>query len=176
MQQCSLRFLLHKSHSGTALPISSWHSLTRCAQITFFPMESKSDNKIVTVPENTDWGMAPEGKVGTAYLNLNKWAWRKHDVIWAILSLIEQIWKELHTARKETSLLVLKAMNMILPTLMILFHHQQSIYPQKIVHILVRLWSSAIFTLLKFAAIVVRFVFCQRRGKKGDRQQGHITI
>lgn len=44
-------------------------------------MESKSDNKIVTVPENTDWGMAPEGKVGTAHLNLNKQAWRKHYVI-----------------------------------------------------------------------------------------------
>lgn len=130
-------------------------------------MESKSDNKIVTVPGNTDWGMAPEGKVGTAYLNLNKWAWRKHDVIWAILSLTEQIWKELQTAKKETSLPVLKAMNMnILPTLMILFHHQQSIYPQKVVHILVRLWSSAIFTLLKFVVIVVRFVFCQRRKKK----------
>lgn len=77
---------------------------------------------------------------------------------------------------QETSLLVLKAMNMILPTLIILFHRQQSIYPQKVVHILVRLWSSAIFTLLKFAAIVVRFVLCQKRGKKGDRQQGHITI
>lgn len=45
------------------------------------PVESKSDNEIVTVPENTEWEMAPEGKVGTAYLILNKWAWRKRDAI-----------------------------------------------------------------------------------------------
>lgn len=70
-------------------------------------------------------------------------------------------------------------MNMILPTQMILFHHQQSIYPQKAVHILVRLWSSAIFTLLKFVVIVVRFVFCQRRRKKRRQAAGphhHIAI
>lgn len=34
-------------------------------------MENKSDKKTVTVPGNTGRGMAPEGKVGTAYLNLN---------------------------------------------------------------------------------------------------------
>lgn len=42
----------------------------------------KSDNWIFTVPENTEWEMAPEGKVGTVHLILNKWAWRKGDVIW----------------------------------------------------------------------------------------------
>lgn len=33
-------------------------------------MESKSDDEMVTVPENTELEMAPEGKVGTAYLIL----------------------------------------------------------------------------------------------------------
>lgn len=131
-------------------------------------MESKSDNEIVTVPGNTDWGMAPEGKVGTAYLNLKKWAWKKCDVIWAILSLTEQIWKELQTARKETSLPVLKAMNIILPTLMILFHLQQSIYPQKAVHILVRLWSSAIVTLLKVCCYSGQICLLSEEGKKKE--------
>ena len=45
------------------------------------PVESKSDNKIVTVPENTEREMAPEGTVGTAYLILSKWARKRHGVI-----------------------------------------------------------------------------------------------
>lgn len=44
-------------------------------------VESKSDNETVTVPENSEWEVAPEGKVGTAYLILSMWAWRKCDVI-----------------------------------------------------------------------------------------------
>lgn len=45
------------------------------------PVESKSDDEMVTVPENTELEMAPEGKVGTAYLILKKRAWRKRGVI-----------------------------------------------------------------------------------------------
>lgn len=81
--------------------------------------------------------------------------------------------------KKRKSLPVLKAMDMILPTLMILFHHQQSIYPQKAVHILVRLRCSANFTLLKVCCYSGQICLLSEEGK--NRRQAawphhHIAI
>lgn len=115
--------------------------------------------------QKTEWEVAPEGKVDTAYLILSTWARRKCDVIWTVLSVTGQIWKELQTTRKETSFPLLEAMDTILPTLMILFHHQQSIYPQEAVHILVRLRCSTNFTLLKVCCYSGQVCLFSEKGK-----------